>query len=88
MTPDFKSYILDNIDYYKDLTSSIRKQRDDLLDKHDILMHDDILLEYQGLCFRVVVDDITGKFGLPYDFVIESIEDISLTKLLDESTKE
>lgn len=84
MTVNLKSFVLDNRDAYRDMTSSLRKQKQDLLALHDILMHDDILMEYEGLCFRAIVDDLTFRFGLPYEQVMESIEDINVTKLLDE----
>lgn len=78
-------YVLNNIECYRDLTSSLRKQKKDLLQEYDILMHDDIINEYEGLCFSAIVDDLSFRFGLPYDVVMVQLEDLDLRNILDDT---
>ena len=82
---DIIVYLCNNKDHIKDLVKDSRQWYEEQLIKHDILFHDDIKESYKSLLIQTISDEVCKRLAVPYEMVIEVIEDINILELMNDN---
>jgi len=81
MKEQIKEHLLNNQEYYKELLKPYKDKRDFVLSY--LSMFDDVIdNQYQDICKKIILDDITKRLALNTESVMIELEDLNIETYL------
>lgn len=81
---DIKEFLITNRDYLSDITRHVRLFKSELVNNTSPLLHDDIKADYIRTTNQIVTDEISEKFAVSTEIILEILEEMEYYKYLDD----